>query len=103
MEQFTPIEWLEEQFYKQGMITSLLTDHLKPLFDQAKALEYTAEDVKEAYNAGYSDCECNHVSEAGQYVHDLSYIKIQQQNKIIKDYEELKEDKPANLRRRRRS
>ena len=43
-----------------------------------------AEDVKEAYNAGYSDCECNHVSEASQYVHDLSYIKIQQQNKIIK-------------------
>ena len=103
MEQFTPMEWLEEQLSKKGEIAKLLIDGFKHLFDQAKVLEYTAEDVKEAYNAGYSDCECNHVSEAGQYIHDLSYIKIQQQNKIIKDYEELKEDKPANPRRRRRS
>ena len=88
MEQFTPIEWLEEKLYETGTITSLLISHLKPLFDQAKALEYTAEDIKEAYTAGYSDCECNHVPGASQYIHDLSYIKIQQQNKIIKDHEE---------------
>lgn len=102
MEQFTPIEWLEEQLSKH-MLTSIILESLKPLFDQAKALEYTAEDVKEAYNAGYSDCECNYVSEAGQYVHNLSYIKIQQQNKIIKDYEELEKNKQTNPRRRRRS
>lgn len=103
MEQFTAIEWLIEQLYKhQYHINILDVAELNGYFKQAKALEYTAQDVKEAYNAGYTDRECNHISDANNYIHDLSYIKIQQQNKIIKDYEEHEKSNQNNPRRRRR-
>jgi len=42
---------------------------------------FTIQDIKDAYNAGYLDREANHINDADNYVNELFYIKIKENEK----------------------
>lgn len=65
MKQQTAIDWLIEQYVKDGLF-------LQGVYEQAKAMEN--EFIKNAYNAGYDDAMCNHINDVENYINDLNYL-----------------------------
>jgi hypothetical protein len=72
MAQQTAIDWLIEQYVKDGLF-------LQGVYEQAKAME-KEQRIKD-YNAGYVDAQLNHVNDAVNYVYESEYINDKEINK----------------------
>ena len=70
MENKTAVEWLKSKVLY--IVPSSQKDDLLRLFEQAEQME--KEQIKEAYNAGYQDAQCNHVNDAENYINEQNYL-----------------------------
>ena len=65
MAQQTAVEWLIEQYVKDGLFK-------QGVYEQAKQMEM--EKAIRDYNAGYDDAQCNHINDAENYVNEQKYM-----------------------------
>jgi len=72
MAQQTAVDWLIEQYVKDGLF-------LQGVYEQAKEME-KKQRIKD-YNAGYVDAQLNHVNDAVNYVYESEYINDKEINK----------------------
>jgi hypothetical protein len=70
MAQQTAVEWLVNNIWKGEP-----TLHQKVLIEQAKEMEKEQIErlVRNAYNAGYTDRECNHLNDVDIYTNETIY------------------------------
>jgi hypothetical protein len=60
----TALQWYIQQLEERG--------HDLPYHIEERALEQEQQQIKDAYNIGYKDCECNCINDADNYVNELN-------------------------------
>ena len=71
----SPVESFIEALKPHLVVDLPMKNLLEKLREQVKPLEYTLDDLKDAYNAGYTDAQANHINDADNYVNELNYIR----------------------------